>query len=93
MVLVSRETALIANFLHFKTIVVLIGTFYPIALEMTSGMKITVGPPFFEATNPITGLLVANYGRWSFHDLETRLDAKTKQIWTLELTAALTTFL
>ena len=65
LVLVSRETALIANnfLLICATIVVLIGTFYPIALEMTSGMKITVGPPFFEATfNPIMGLLVIIMG-------------------------------
>jgi cytochrome c-type biogenesis protein CcmF len=40
--------------------VVLVGTFYPLALEMVTGARITVGPPYFDATfNPIMAALVA----------------------------------
>ncbi len=58
---VSRETGLLVNnfLLTAATIVVLIGTFYPLGLEMVSGARITVGPPYFDATfNPIMGVLV-----------------------------------
>jgi cytochrome c-type biogenesis protein CcmF len=60
--LISRESALILNnfLLTSATVVVLVGTFYPLALEMVSGARITVGPPYFDATfNPIMGVLVA----------------------------------
>jgi len=63
--LVSREGALILNnfLLTSATIVVLVGTFYPLALEMVTGARITVGPPYFDATfNPIMGVLVAAMG-------------------------------
>ncbi|MEK9620624.1 MAG: heme lyase CcmF/NrfE family subunit [Alphaproteobacteria bacterium] len=59
--LVSREFGLLVNnfLLTAATIVVLIGTFYPLALEMINGARITVGPPYFDATfNPIMGALV-----------------------------------
>ena len=37
----------------------LIGTFYPLGLEVATGARITVGPPYFEATfTPVMGLLV-----------------------------------
>ena len=58
----SRESGLILNnfLLTAATVVVLVGTFYPLALEMVSGARITVGPPYFDATfNPIMGALVA----------------------------------
>ena len=58
---VSREFGLLVNnfLLTAATIVVLIGTFYPLGLEMVSGARITVGPPYFDATfNPIMGVLV-----------------------------------
>ncbi|MEC8366928.1 MAG: cytochrome c-type biogenesis CcmF C-terminal domain-containing protein, partial [Pseudomonadota bacterium] len=58
----SRESGLILNnfLLTAAAVVVLIGTFYPLALEMVSGARITVGPPYFDATfNPIMGALVA----------------------------------
>ena len=58
---VSREFGLLVNnfLLTAATIVVLIGTFYPLGLEMVSGARITVGPPYFDATfNPIMGALV-----------------------------------
>ncbi len=60
-VLISRESGLILNnfLLTVATIVVLVGTFYPLALEMVTGARITVGPPYFDATfNPIMAILV-----------------------------------
>jgi cytochrome c-type biogenesis protein CcmF len=49
---VSREGALVVNNLFFAaaTAAVFIGTLYPLALEALTGAKITVGPPFFNAT-------------------------------------------
>jgi cytochrome c-type biogenesis protein CcmF len=60
--LLSRESGLILNnfLLTAATVVVLVGTFYPLAMEMVSGARITVGPPYFDATfNPIMAALVA----------------------------------
>ena len=57
--LVSRDTALIFNniILVIATATVLIGTFYPLILEAFSAHRITVGPPYFDATfNPIMAL-------------------------------------
>jgi cytochrome c-type biogenesis protein CcmF len=57
----SREGALIANnmLLVIATAIVLLGTFYPLGLEMITGARITVGPPYFNATfNPVMGGLV-----------------------------------
>ena len=59
--LLSRESGLIVNnfLLTAATLIVLIGTFYPLGLEVVTGARITVGPPYFEATfNPVMGLLV-----------------------------------
>ena len=49
---ISREGALIFNNLLLTTAagVVLVGTLYPLALEAVTGRKISVGPPFFDAT-------------------------------------------
>ena len=58
--LISREGALIANnmLLVVATAIVLLGTFYPLGLEMITGARITVGPPYFDATfNPVMGVL------------------------------------
>ena len=48
--LVSKETAIIVNnwFMMFFLSVVLIGTVYPIFLEVISGSKISIGPPFYQ---------------------------------------------
>ena len=57
--LISRDTALIFNnmILVVATAIVLIGTFYPLGLELVSGARITVGPPYFNATfNPVMAL-------------------------------------
>ncbi len=49
---VSREGALVVNnlFLAASCATVFIGTLYPLALEGLTGAKISVGPPFFNAT-------------------------------------------
>ncbi|KRE17171.1 cytochrome C biogenesis protein CcmF [Bosea sp. Root483D1] len=49
---ISRESALVVNNLFLATAcaTVFIGTLYPLVLEMITGDKISVGPPFFNAT-------------------------------------------
>ena len=49
---VSREGALVINNLLFSAIlgIVLTGTLYPLAVEVISGEKLSVGPPYFDAT-------------------------------------------
>jgi len=49
---ISREGALVLNnlLLSVACAVVLIGTLYPLLLDVMGGQKISVGPPFFNAT-------------------------------------------
>jgi cytochrome c-type biogenesis protein CcmF len=49
---ISREGALVLNNLFLTTAcaTVLVGTLYPLALEVLTGGKISVGPPFFNLT-------------------------------------------
>jgi cytochrome c-type biogenesis protein CcmF len=49
---VSREGALIVNNLLLCTlcVTVLLGTLYPLFLDLVNGAKVSVGPPFFNAT-------------------------------------------
>ncbi|HML09003.1 MAG TPA: heme lyase CcmF/NrfE family subunit [Xanthobacteraceae bacterium] len=49
---ISREGALVLNnlFLTAACATVFVGTLYPLALEALTGEKISVGPPFFNAT-------------------------------------------
>ena len=49
-ILISKETAIILNnwFMMFFLSVVLIGTVYPIFLEVINGSKISIGPPFYQ---------------------------------------------
>jgi cytochrome c-type biogenesis protein CcmF len=49
---ISREGALVLNNLFLTTAcaTVLVGTLYPLALEVLTGDKISVGPPFFNLT-------------------------------------------
>lgn len=59
--LVSREAALVVNNLLLSVIlvVVLAGTLYPLALEATTGEKISVGAPYFNTTaGPLALLLM-----------------------------------
>ncbi|MEM7570304.1 MAG: heme lyase CcmF/NrfE family subunit [Pseudomonadota bacterium] len=63
--LFSREGGLMANNLLAATglATVLVGTLYPLLLDATTGQKISVGPPFFEATFvPLAMLLVLIMG-------------------------------
>jgi len=48
--LASKETAILVNnwFMMFFLSVVLIGTVYPIFLEVINGSKISIGPPFYQ---------------------------------------------
>ena len=57
--LVSREGGLLINnlFLSAATLIVFVGTLYPLLLEVTTGEKITVGAPYFnKAFLPVFGL-------------------------------------
>jgi cytochrome c-type biogenesis protein CcmF len=59
--LVSREGALVFNNLMLSMIlvIVLVGTLYPLALEATTGSKLSVGAPYFNATaGPVALILV-----------------------------------
>src|SRR5205807_1364417 len=49
---ISREGALILNTLLLCTLAatVLLGTLYPLFLDLLTGAKVSVGPPFFNAT-------------------------------------------
>ncbi|WP_334128417.1 heme lyase CcmF/NrfE family subunit [Sneathiella sp.] len=49
---ISREGALVLNnlLLSAATATILLGTLYPIFLDAFTGAKVSVGPPFFEAT-------------------------------------------
>jgi len=57
---VSREGGLVLNNLLLSAIlgVVFVGTLYPLAAEALSGTKLSVGPPYFEATAGPLGLLL-----------------------------------
>ncbi len=58
---VSREGALVANNLILSAIlgIVFVGTLYPLGVEAITGEKLSVGPPYFNATTgPLTLLLV-----------------------------------
>jgi cytochrome c-type biogenesis protein CcmF len=59
--LVSREGALVVNNLLFSAIlgIVFVGTLYPLGVEAVTGEKLSVGPPYFNATaGPVTLFLV-----------------------------------
>ena len=76
--LISREGALVANNLFLSAIlgIVLIGTLYPLAAEAVTGEKLSVGPPYFDATaGPIALVLVIFMGlgpltRWRRDELK-----------------------
>ena len=58
----SREGGLVANNLLLSVIlgIVFVGTLYPLLAEATTGEKLSVGPPYFNATaGPLALLLVA----------------------------------
>ena len=57
----SREGALVANNLFLSVILgnVLIGTLYPLIAEAATGEKLSVGPPYFNATAGPLALILA----------------------------------
>ena len=60
--LVSREGALVANNLLLSAILgtVFVGTLYPLGVEVLTGEKLSVGPPYFNsAAGPLALILVA----------------------------------
>jgi cytochrome c-type biogenesis protein CcmF len=62
---ISREGALVVNNLLLSAIlgIVLIGTLYPLAVEGLAGIKLSVGPPYFNAAaGPIALVLVVLMG-------------------------------
>ena len=70
--LVSREGALVANNLILSAIlgVVLIGTLYPLFIESLTGDKLSVGPPYFDATaGPLALLARRHHGARPRHAL------------------------
>ncbi len=58
---VSREGALVANNLFLSVIlgIVLVGTLYPLIAEAATGAKLSVGPPYFNATAGPLALILA----------------------------------
>ena len=58
---VSREGALVANNLFLSVIlgIVLVGTLYPLIAEAATGEKLSVGPPYFNATAGPLALILA----------------------------------
>ncbi len=58
---VSREGALVANNLFLSVIlgIVLVGTLYPLIAEAATGDKLSVGPPYFNATAGPLALILA----------------------------------
>ena len=58
----SRETLLLVNnlILVVSAAMILLGTLYPLVLDATTGAKLSVGPPYFNALFvPLMGLLMA----------------------------------
>jgi cytochrome c-type biogenesis protein CcmF len=57
----SREGALVANNLLLSVIlgIVLVGTLYPLIAEAATGEKLSVGPPYFNATAGPLALMLA----------------------------------
>ena len=66
--LLSKETSILVNnwFMMYFLIVVLIGTIYPIFLEVISSQKISVGPPFYnKLIIPFLIPFLLSNGNWS----------------------------
>jgi cytochrome c-type biogenesis protein CcmF len=71
---VSREGALVFNnlLLSIILVIVLVGTLYPLALEATTGTKLSVGAPYFNSVaGPVAlilmlGMAVGPLLRWRF---------------------------
>ncbi|MBA4305429.1 MAG: heme lyase NrfEFG subunit NrfE [Sphingopyxis sp.] len=94
---VSREGALVFNNLLLSTIlvVVLVGTLYPLALEATTGTKLSVGAPYFNSVaGPMAlilmvGMAVGPLLKWRYDKSKAVLERMAVPI----LLAALATLL
>ncbi len=94
---ISREGGLMMNslLLSVATATVFIGTLYPLFLEATTGQKVSVGPPFFNATFvpvmlPLLLLLaIGPLLGWKRGDLEGALS----RLWAAGLTAVVAALL
>jgi cytochrome c-type biogenesis protein CcmF len=93
----SRETSILLNnwFLMYFLSVVLIGTVYPIFLDVISSEKISVGPPFYQkliAPFLVPFLLLMSLGprlNW----IKSKIENKKSLIITLIISATLTFFI
>ena len=71
----SKETSILVNnwFMMYFLSVVLIGTTYPIFLEVITSVKISVGPPFYNTVIlPIVVIFLFFYG----YRTESKMDKK-----------------
>ena len=78
---ISREGALVFNnlFLTAACATVFVGTLYPLALEALTGAKISVGPPFFNATfGPLFVPLLAGHAVRAAARMETRRPSRRR---------------
>ncbi len=78
--LLSRESAFLFNNLVLVGIAFAVfwGTMFPVISEAVRGVKITVGPPFFNRVNAPLGLIAAvPHGRRSGHRVAPRLGAQS----------------
>ena len=93
----SRETSILINnwFMMYFLSVILIGTIYPIFLDVISGDKISVGPPFYQkliAPFLIPFLIFMSLGprlKW----IKSKIDNKNSLLITFITSAALTFFI
>ncbi|MBM2577753.1 heme lyase CcmF/NrfE family subunit [Jannaschia sp. Os4] len=89
--LMSRESALVANnlLLAVSSLVVFVGTVWPLVAEMAFGRKLSVGPPFFDAA--FTPFVVALAVILPFGSLlpwkRGKLDRAAKALWPAALLA------
>jgi len=63
--MISREAFFLLNNLLFLSVLVVcfVGVIYPLASELFTGQKVTVGPPYYERANgPIFGAMMALMG-------------------------------
>ena len=80
--LLSREMTLLLNNLLFvvAAITILIGTLYPLAVEIVTGDRVSVAAPYFNTVMPPIILAVVFFnGDWSFRTLGTGKDRKIKK--------------
>lgn len=98
---ISREGALVFNnlMLSTATATVLLGTLYPIFLDAFTGAKVSVGPPYFNATfiplaiPLVVAMAFGPFLPWKRGDLGSVLSRLKLAIFTVVLTISLTWWL